>query len=57
MTMGPAPMMRIDLMSVRLGILCLLGCRDGQEWTQKKGALSRAFYRSAPGSPARAKAV
>src|SRR5512135_2323453 len=33
MTIGPAPMIRIDLMSVRLGI------RSTYNWAQKKGAL------------------
>jgi hypothetical protein len=45
MTIGPAPMIRIDVMSV------LLGIRSRVKRAQKKGALARAFrlsgYRSA----------
>jgi hypothetical protein len=36
MTIGPAPMIRIEEMSVRLGIQA----RRWQKWTQKKAALA-----------------
>src|SRR5882672_950882 len=48
MTIGPAPMIRIDLMSVRLGIGSLV------HWAQKKGALFARPGNSALGQgPAR----
>ncbi len=51
MTIGPAPMIRIDLMSVRLGI----GLRVIA--TQKKGALSRVLSTPAVAERPRARGV